>query len=148
MNDFGRRIVVDLGFDAVLEELSRAIREEGLQTIARIDVRDHFWRDIAHDFRQYFVIEAWSPELALDALRLNLDVGAILPTAFAVYELADGETAVVATETFSSLAANPAWRQDSPGLAAIADREDERIARVLDRMQHRPLQHASISPAA
>ena len=37
MNDQGRRIVVDRGFEAIVAETGRAIREEGLQVIARID---------------------------------------------------------------------------------------------------------------
>src|SRR5574342_1276655 len=44
MNDYGRRIVIDMDFEAAVGAVSRAIREEGLQTLARIDVRDHFWR--------------------------------------------------------------------------------------------------------
>jgi uncharacterized protein (DUF302 family) len=123
MKDYERRIVVDSGFETVLGDASRAIREEGLQTIARIDVRDHFWRDIGHDFRRYFLIAAWSPDLALEALRSDLDVAASLPTTFAIYELADGETAVVAK---------------LPELETVAARESERVARVLDRLQRRP----------
>lgn len=146
MNSYGRRIVVDSGFDAVVSELSRAIREEGLQMIARIDVRDHFWRDIGHDFRHYFLIEAWSPEVALEALRCNLDVGTVLPTAFAMYELADGETAVVAREPLPMLAADPEWRREAPVLASLADRESQRVARVLARVQH--ASRASVLPAA
>lgn len=148
MNDYGRRIVVDLGFEAAVGEVSRAIREEGLHVIARIDVRDHFWRDLGRDFRHYFLLEAWSPDLAVEALRHNLDVGAILPTTFAIYELADGETAVVATEPLSPIASEPEWRRNAPALAAIADRESERIARVLARVQHSSSHHASALPAA
>jgi uncharacterized protein (DUF302 family) len=148
MSDYDRRIVIDLGFETVVGEVSRAIREEGLQTIARIDVRDHFWRDLGHDFRQYFLIQAWSPELALEALQHDLDVGTIVPATFAMYELADGQTAVVAREPFSPLTADPEWRRAAPELAAIAHREAERVARVLARLQHAPSHHASELPAA
>jgi uncharacterized protein (DUF302 family) len=148
MNDYGRRIVVDLGFDAVVGELGRAISEEGLQTIARIDVRDRFGRDLARDFRHYVLIEAWSPELALEALRHNLDIGTILPTTFAVYELPDGETAVVAKRSLSPVADDSEWRRDAPALAAIGDLETDRVARVLERLQHTSSHQASALPAA
>jgi len=148
MDDYGRRIVIDLGFDAVLGEASHAIREEGLQMTARIDVRDHFQRELRHDFRQYFLLEAWSPELAFQALRVNLEAGTIFHTTFAVYELADGETVVVANEPLSLLATDPEWRRDAPTLAAIADRECERVARVLARLQHASSHHVSAPPAA
>lgn len=147
-DDYGRRIVLDMGFEPVVGEASRAIRQEGLHIIARIDVRDHFWRDLGRDFRQYFLIDAWSPELALDALRHNLDAGTILPTTFAIYELADGQTAVVAKEPLSPIAAEPEWRLDVPALAAIADRESERVARVLARLQRASSHGVRMLPAA
>lgn len=146
MSDYDRRIVIDLGFEAVVGEVSRALGEEGLQTIARIDVRDHLWRDLGHDFRQYFLIEAWSPELALEALQHDLGVGTILPVTFAIYELADGQTAVVAREPFSPLTADAEWRRAAPELAAIADREIERVARVLAGLQHAASDRASELP--
>ena len=132
MNDYGRRVVVDLEFETLVGETRRAIREEGLQVIARIDVRDHFWRELGHDFRQYILIDAWSSELALEALRHNLETGTILPTRFAIYELADGEGVVVAKPPFSE----PGWRRDAPALADMADRECELVARILERIQH------------
>lgn len=148
MNDYGRRIVLDLGFEAVLGEVSRAIREEGLQMIARVDIRDHFWRHLGHDFRQYFLLDAWSPEFAFEALRHNLEAGTMFPTTFAIYELADGETVVVAKEPLSSLAADSEWRKEAPALATIADRECERVARVLARLQHASSHRPSVSSAA
>jgi uncharacterized protein (DUF302 family) len=148
MSDYGRRIVVDLEFDTAVVETSRLIRQEGLKIIARVDVRDHFWRDRSHDFRRYLLIHAWSSALAVDALRHNLDVGPILPITFAVYELADGESVVVAKEPLAPYASNATWRRDFPELAALADEEAERVARVLAGLTGRSRGTPSISPAA
>src|SRR5512135_26443 len=71
--DYGRRLVVDLDFETALGAVNRAIREEGLHALARIDVRDHFMRDQRHMFRLYEIIEAWSPDLAVEALGHHLD---------------------------------------------------------------------------
>ena len=135
MDDYGRRIVLDLGFEATVDSLGQALRAEGLRALARIDVRDHFGRELGHYFRHYVLIEAWSPDLALDALRRDLGAGTSLITSFALYELADGETAVVAQRPLASVAEDYGWRREAPALAAIADRESGRIARVLDRLQ-------------
>jgi uncharacterized protein (DUF302 family) len=148
MSDYGRRIVVDLGFEATVDELSRAIPATGLQTLMRIDVRDHFGRELGHDFRRYVLIEAWSPDLMLDALRHNLDIGTILPSTFATYELGDGETAVVAKGAMASVADDDQWRRDAPTLAGIADQETDRVARIFDRLQHASSHKSSASPAA
>jgi uncharacterized protein (DUF302 family) len=147
MNDYGRRIVIDSGFDAAIGAASGAIRDEGMQIIARIDVRDAFWRELAREFRRYVLLEVWSPDLAFDALRTDLDAGAIFPTTFAIYELADGETAVMAKEPLAPIAVQSDGRRHSPRLARIADRQSERVARVLERLQHASFR-APMVPAA
>jgi uncharacterized protein (DUF302 family) len=145
MSDYGRRLVIDADFETTVGAVCRAIRDEGLQVLARTDVREHFWRHLSRDFRHYALIDAWSPDLALEALQQDLAVGAILPTRFAVYELADGETAVVATEAMAPSADEGAWHERVPALGAIADRERECVARVLDCLQHASLQRAGQS---
>jgi uncharacterized protein (DUF302 family) len=136
MSDYDRRLVIDADFESTVGALCRAIRDEGLQVLARTDIREHFWRHLSRDFRQYFLIEAWSPDSAFDAIQHDLDVSTIFPTRFGVYELADGQTVVVATAPMAPLADEVAWREPVPALAAVADRERERIARVLARLQH------------
>jgi uncharacterized protein (DUF302 family) len=134
MGDYRRRLVIDADFETTVGGVCRAIREEGLQVLARTDVREHFWRHLSREFRQYALIEAWSPDSAFDALQHDLDVSTVLPTRFAIYELADGETVVVATAPMAPLADEVAWREQAPALAAVADQEREHIARVLERL--------------
>ena len=145
MSDYGRRIVVDSAFDVVVRTLSGAIQAEGLKSLANIDVRDQFGRELGHDFRRYVLIPAWSPEIAMDALRHDLNVGTVLATTFAVYELADGETVVVANPTFASVAYEFEWRERFPTLAALADRETQRLARVLDRVEYAATCHPRVA---
>jgi len=148
MSDYGRRIVVDLPFEEAIAALRRAVREQGLEVIARVDVRDRFRRELAHDFRRYFLFEVWSPELALEALRQDLDAGTILPTALVVYELADGETAIGAREPLFPVAAHAGWRQHAPALAAMADHEAERVARVFATLTRSASVSETRAPAA
>ena len=136
MHDYGRRIVVDLGFEAALGELSRALREEGLQVLARIDVRNEFRRDLGRDdFRGYFLLDAWSPELALDALRHDRDVGPVFPASFAIYELSDSKTAVVAKGPLCPVSTDLEWRRGAPAIASLGDQESDRVSRALARLQ-------------
>jgi len=134
MSDYGLRIVVDNKIDAVVSILDDALRAEGMAPMAHIDVREQFARELSHDFRRYVLVHAWSPELARDALRHSLDVATVLPAAIAVYELADGETVVVANRPFAPFEDDYQWRAASPVLATIADREIQRLARVIDRI--------------
>jgi uncharacterized protein (DUF302 family) len=146
MTAYGRRITVDTDFETSVSDVNRALREEGLQVIARIDVRDHFWQHARQSFRRYELMDVWSPELALEALRHDLDVGAMLATTFAVYELTDRRAAIVVNGPLSPEADEPGWRAEAPALAAIADRERERIARVLARLERH--ERAPIADAA
>ena len=148
MIDYGRRIVVNLDFETAAGETSRLIRQEGLKIIARVDVRDLFWGDGSHDLGRYLMIDAWSSALASDALQHNLDAGPILPVTFAIYELADGQSVVVAKEPLAPHASNAEWRRDFAELAAMADEEAERVARVFAGLNERSRRAPSIVPAA
>ena len=140
MSDYGRRIVIDADFGTALQDVHDALDEERMQVIACVDLRDHFRQESARDFRRYTVIQTWSRDLAYKALRHHLDTGAMLTTTFALYELADGETAVVAGEPWAAVNGDAGWRDGNPTLSAIADAESARVARVLGRLQHRGLE--------
>jgi uncharacterized protein (DUF302 family) len=123
MNDYGLRFVINTTFETTVGSVCRSIRDEGLQVLARTDVREHFWRHLSRRFRHYVLIEAWSPDLALETLRNNLDAGVILATTFAIYEVDESETAVLVKESLSELASRSEWRRENPALANIADTE-------------------------
>jgi uncharacterized protein (DUF302 family) len=94
MVDDGRRVLIDLPFETAVGATTGAIQVEGLAVLARIDVREHFKNELRHEFRRYMLLDAWVPALAFEEIKAKLDEGARAPIRFAVYELADGETAV------------------------------------------------------
>lgn len=138
MDDYGRRIVVDMPFERTVMAVSRALRDENLHIIGRVDVRDHLKDTLGHEFRRYVLLQACSSQAMLDVLLEDLAAGAALPVTVAVYELADGETAIVAGEPLGQVASDLAWRAALPRLASIADRESRRLARALDRIYRVP----------
>jgi uncharacterized protein (DUF302 family) len=145
MSDYGIRIVVDKPVSAVVDILNAAIRAEGMESLAQIDVREQFARQLSHDFRRYVLVHAWSPAAAAEALRHSHDVATVLPAAIAVFELGDGETVVVANRPFAALEDDQQWRADSPVLAAIAERETQRLARVIDRIADAVANHPRVA---
>lgn len=72
----------------------------------------------------------------LRARQTDIESGPYLPMSVAVYELADGETAVEATEPFAPIISDAAWRRSAPELAALADKESAQLAKALRRIQH------------
>jgi uncharacterized protein (DUF302 family) len=136
MDDYGRRIIIDSSFERTLDEAIKAFGEEGLDVISRFDVRDYLQRRLLHDFRRYVLLQVSAPLLMFEALRDDLGVGAILPVTIAIHELADGETAVVASEPFGPVLSDRKWREAAPALAHLAEEESEQVARALARLQH------------
>lgn len=134
MDDYGRRIVVDMPFERAVMAVSRALREEDLHIIGRFDVRDHLKLTLSHEFRRYVLLQTCSSQAMLDVLLEDLAAGAALPATIAIYELADGETAIVAGEPMGAVASDLAWRAALPALASIVDRESRRLARAFDRI--------------
>jgi uncharacterized protein (DUF302 family) len=143
---YGRRVVVDLPFENAVDETIHALRAEGFDLAGRMDVRRFLVHALSHDFRRYVLLEVVSPEVTLEALRQDLDVGAVLPTTCAIFELADGETAVVVAEPFGGLGSEVEWRRTAPALAALADRACEQVARALNGLQQAALRRTH--PAA
>ena len=64
-----------------------------------------------------------------------------MPATIAIFELADGETAVVASEPFGGLVSDPEWRRDAPGMATRADEPCDQLARALGRLQQTSFRH-------
>lgn len=138
MDDYGRRIILDAPFEQAVTETSKALRAEGFDLVSTIDIRDYLARNAHHECRRYLLVGALLPQLTLDAVRHDPDIGTILPTTIAIYELPDGETAVAANPSLAPAASDFGWRAGRPAVAAIADRGAERLARALDRLQHFP----------
>jgi uncharacterized protein (DUF302 family) len=136
MDDYGRRLTLDVPFELAVAETSQVFREEGFDVVSRLDVRDYLARTIHHECRRYVLLEALLPELTLDALQHDPGIGPILPITIAVYELADGETAVTASPSLAPVLSDFGWRASRPDVAAIGDRAGEQLAQALDRLQY------------
>jgi uncharacterized protein (DUF302 family) len=134
VRDYGRRLVIDVTFDRAVALTIEAFEREGLHIIGCVDVQAYARRRLRHDLRQYMLLQALPTQLTMDALQHDLDAGTILPVAVAIYELADGETAVIAGEPFAPLLADRGWQASAPELAIIAERESKQLAAALARL--------------
>jgi uncharacterized protein (DUF302 family) len=147
VRDYGRRLVIDSTLDRAVDLTIEALRLEGLHIIGCVDMQDYAKRFARHDLRQYVLLQALPAHLTIDALKHDLDAGTLLPVTIAIYELADGETAVVAGEPFAPLLADLAWQTAAPELATIAVRESRQLARAIGRLQRMAMLPAA-GPAA
>jgi uncharacterized protein (DUF302 family) len=137
LEDYGRRIVLDLPFDRAAALAAGALSDAGFHIVARVNVREELKRTLNHDFRRYLLFVVCSPEAALNVLMRDLAAGTALTVTIAVYELADGETVVTAAEPFEALINDAAWCRAHPELAAVAVGETQRLARALEDLSRR-----------
>lgn len=135
MDDYGRRVILDIPFELAVAEASQALRQEGFDIVSRFDVRDFLVRTLHHECRRYMLLEALSPELTLDALQHDPGIGALLPITVAIYELPDGETAIVACPALAPVGSDLGWRAETPALAEICDRVSEQLALTFDSLR-------------
>ena len=118
MEDYGRRIILDIPFEQAVTQTSHALHAEGFDVVATVDVRHYLARSAHHDCRRYLLLEALLPQVTLDALQHDSGLGPMLPTTIAIYELADGETAVAASPALAPVAFDLGWRAGRPAIAA------------------------------
>jgi uncharacterized protein (DUF302 family) len=133
-DDYGRRIVLDTSFDGGLKATTDALVGAGFQIAGRVDVRDELRRTLHHDCRRYTLLVVYAPETMLKVLQLDLAAGPALPVTVGVYELVDGEVAVIFPAPFEALSNDLNWRKGQPELARCADDEAARLMQAADAL--------------
>ena len=147
MEGYGRRVILNVPFERGLSRTVKALQEEGFETITRLDVRETLRHTLGQDFRRHVILGVSHPGLMLKALRQELDAGTILPVNVAVYELADGETAVTVGEPFAPLTSDRQWREERPDLWSLAIETEDRLATALDELAGKHRAGAALAAA-
>ncbi|WP_135366653.1 DUF302 domain-containing protein [Halosimplex halophilum] len=114
-------------FDRLVDATIDALESEGFGVLCDIDVQATLEEKLDEEFRQYRILGACNPSLALAGLNEEIELGALLPCNVIVYETDDGEIAVSAV--------NPAQLvgiADNDALGPIATDVRERFERVLE----------------
>ena len=81
---------VDGEFDAVVERTVDALGDEGFGVLCDIDVQATLREKLDEEFRQYRILGACNPPLALEGLTMEVELGALLPCNVVVYETDEG----------------------------------------------------------
>jgi len=124
----GMKKSLNLPFDEVLKKLPEALKSEGFGILTEIDVQKTLAQKLQVDFRRYRILGTCNPAFAHQALSAELDVGALLPCNFAVYEEGTGMTNVIAVDPLQTMA------RDSTKLREIAMQVREKLGRVIERL--------------
>jgi uncharacterized protein (DUF302 family) len=135
MSDYGRRLVIDRPFARTVWLVIEAFVAEGF-LLKPTDVARMVKGTTGHELRRYILIEGTHPSLTWMALKLDLDVGVLLPFHIAIYELGDGETVVTVGNPLEAITAFASCRKENPELTAVAETIEDRVGRALATLAH------------
>ena len=125
------KLSLKMGFDAALDEVVDALKQEGFGVITSIDVRATMKEKLDLEFRPYTILGACNPPLAHRALVSDPDIGIMLPCNVTVEQVGD--------EVIVSLA-NPAVMLSAGSfglngeLQSVAEQARARIQNVAARL--------------
>lgn len=117
---------VDGEFDAVVESTIATLKDEGFGVLCDIDVQKTLKEKLGEEFRNYRILGACNPQLAHQALGVEIELGALLPCNVIVYESDEGDVVVSAVDPEQLVGV-----ADNPALDSIASEVHERFERVL-----------------
>lgn len=120
---------LDIPFDDAVVKTRDALAAEGFGVVTEIDIQKTLKNKIGVDFRRYLILGACNPGLAYEALKLEANVGAMLPCNVVVQDAGDGRTEVSSIDPVASMQAI-----DNPDLTdkarLVADKLQSVIARL------------------
>jgi len=93
MTELGFQTRLPLAYEAAIEKVTAALKEEGFGVLTSIDVKETMKKKLDVDFQKYAILGACNPPLAHRALSSAPEVGLLLPCNVIVYE--DGPETVV-----------------------------------------------------
>jgi uncharacterized protein (DUF302 family) len=121
---FSKVLAVD--FDQAVARTTEVLKAQGFGIITEIDVKETFRKKLDADFRNYRILGACNPKLALEALTLEDKIGTMLPCNVVVQDAGSGKTEVAAIDPVASMQA-----VDNPRLKRAAEEVQARLKQVI-----------------
>jgi len=119
---------VDAGFDAVVQRVTAALKEEGFGVLTDIDVQATLKAKLGADIPPYRILGACNPSFAHQALQIEDKLGVLLPCNVIVRDAGAGQTEIAAIDPVASMD-----RTGNTELASIAEEVRVRLQRAVER---------------
>lgn len=126
---FGMSVKLSVPYEQAVAKVKDALKAEGFGVITEIDVQKSFKEKLGVDFPKYLIIGACNPTMAHRALRIEPEVGLLLPCNVIVYEK-DGGVVISAIDPTARLG-----EYDNAQLKSVAKEVSERLARVIEQVK-------------
>ncbi len=116
-------------FDAAIDKVTAAFKEEGFGVLTDIDVRATLKTKLGVDWRPYRILGACNPPLAHRVLQAEDKIGTMLPCNVIVQDLGNGQVEVAAIDPAASME-----RVGKPELTELAHTVRAKLQAVLARL--------------
>lgn len=123
---YGYSIKTSLDYDAAVEAVTAALKQEGFGVLTTIDVQATMKAKLNVDRSPYVILGACNPPLAHQALTAEPEIGLLLPCNVVVYRDEQGETTVSAIDPVAMFSV--VKRDD---LAPVAEQVAAKLRRVI-----------------
>jgi uncharacterized protein (DUF302 family) len=120
---------VSYTFPQAQEKAIAALQEEGFGVISEIDLKEKFKEKLGIDFRNYKILGACNPKLALRAIEQEDKIGTMLPCNVLVQEHENGQVEVTAINPMEAMSGI-----NNAALQAVATEVSQKLKTVLDRL--------------
>lgn len=128
--EYASRTLLDLPYEQAIEKVTSALKEEGFGVLTEIDVQATLKQKLDVDFRKYMILGACNPSLAHEALKVENEIGLLLPCNVIVYE-DDGKSVVSIVDPVSMFGV-----VKNPDLDSVAEDARARLQRVIKSLQN------------
>ena len=128
---YGFSRTVEIPFDAAIEKIRAALKDEGFGVLSEIDIKEKLKEKLDVDFRRYTILGACNPSLAYKTLKVELGIGLLLPCNVIVYEDDDKNKSVISAvdaKAMLSVVGNNAT------LDQVASEVNDRLQRVISNL--------------
>ncbi len=103
MTNYCLRKTVDLSYEEAVSRIKEELKKEGFGVLTEIDVKMTLKKKINKDFNKYIILGACNPEFAYQSLKLEEELGLLLPCNVIIYEKDSGEVNVAAIDPREAL---------------------------------------------
>ena len=124
---YGMGTTVKMDHKRAVERVTETLAKEGFGVLTTIDVSKTMKEKMGADIPPYVILGSCHPGLALEAVKVEPDIGLLMPCNVIVYETGNGECVVAVQDAVFATKATENPKMDSIGEDARA-----RLGRAID----------------
>jgi len=116
-------------FQETIDKVTTLLKQEGFGVLTEIDVKKTLQAKLGVDYKEYVILGACNPHLAIQAFQTEDKIGTLLPCNVIVINQGDGNIEVAFMDAQSLMS-----QIGNPGLEVLALEANDRLNRMLSKL--------------